>query len=98
MRTFESPDGLRWGVRVQSPGASNAMVVFLHPESYRTARFDRYAWHNAHRPEARDVTARLDEKSVLDSLADEQLARLFRRSMLISAADTPLDVPVTHAG
>ncbi|MEJ7813309.1 MAG: hypothetical protein WKG32_23075 [Gemmatimonadaceae bacterium] len=96
-RFFESPDGTRWGVEVEMPSASNAMLVFHHPVG-RTARLDRYAWHNSHRPEASDVTARLDKKSVLDSLSDDDVARLFRRSMPISAADTPLDTPVTHVG
>jgi hypothetical protein len=95
MRVFESSDGVRWGVEVRVPGASNAMIVFHHPNG-RTARLDRYAWYNANRPEAKDVTGHLDPGDVLDSLTDADLARLFRRSMLISAADNPLNVPVTH--
>ncbi|MDQ3698816.1 MAG: hypothetical protein M3373_12465 [Gemmatimonadota bacterium] len=73
------------------------MLVFHHPNG-RTARLDRYAWYNASGPEARDVTARLDTGAVLRSLSDADLANFFRRSMLISAGDTPLDAPVTHAG
>ena len=98
-RPFSSPDGVRWGVEVpkETIGASNAMVVFHHPNG-RTARRDRYAWVTVDSPEARDVTARLDPREVLDSLDDQQLARLFRRSMLISAADSPLAPPVTHSG
>lgn len=97
MRVFTSPDGIRWGVRVQSPGASNAMVVFHHPTG-RTARLDRYAWHNSARPEARDVTARLEPEALLESLGDADLARLFRRSMRIAAATHPTSAPLTHAG
>ena len=76
-------------------GASNAMVIFHHPDG-RTARKNRYAWYVADTPEARSVTARLDAEAVQQAITDEQLARLFRRSMLISAADNPLGVPVTH--
>ena len=99
MRSFTSPDGVRWGVEVPKAtiGASNAMIVFHHPDG-RTARRDRYAWVTVDSPVARDVTARLDPGAVLDSLDDQQLARLFRRSMLISAADSPLAPPVTHLG
>ena len=97
MRAFESSDGIRWGVEVQLPGASNAMIVFHHPNGH-TARLDRYAWYNAHGPEAKDVTARLDAGQVLESLTDAGLAGLFVRSMLISAADNPLSIPITHSG
>jgi hypothetical protein len=90
MRTFVSPENIRWLVDVRMPGASNAMVVFHH-STRRTARLDRYAWHNSHRPESRDVTARLDSKSVLESLTDADIALLFRRSMLISAGESPLN-------
>jgi hypothetical protein len=97
MRVFQSSDGIRWGVAVKSPGASNAMVVFHHPNG-RTARLDRYAWAQVNRPEARDVTSRLDPDAVLASLSDRELTRLFRRSMRISAASHPLNVPLTQAG
>jgi hypothetical protein len=95
-RSYESADGVRWGVEVTLPGASNAMVVFHHPGG-RTARRDRYNWYNAQVPEARSVTARLDPDAVLASITDAELALLFRRSMLISAADNPLGIPVTQS-
>jgi hypothetical protein len=94
MRTFQSPDGTLWTVVVTNPGASNAMVVFKHPDG-RTARRDRYNWYQARTPEARNVTSRLEPRRVLESITDEELALLFRRSMLISAADNPLGIPVT---
>jgi hypothetical protein len=97
MRVFRSPDGIRWGVQVKSPGASNAMLVFHHPNG-RTARLNRYAWTQVSGPLARDVTARLDPETVLASLDDRALAQLFRRSMRISAASHPLNVPLTQAG
>jgi hypothetical protein len=93
--TFQSPDGVVWTVKVQLPGASNAMVVFLHPDG-RTARKDRYNWINARTPEAQNVTARLDPRAIEQSLTEQQLALLFRRSMLISAADDPRRIPVTQ--
>ena len=83
MRFFKGPDGTDWKVDVQSPGSSNAMVVFRHPDA-RTSGLDRYAWYISHGGEAHDVTARLKRKVVLDSLGDADFARLFRRSMPIS--------------
>jgi hypothetical protein len=95
MRQFRSPDGTVWTVEVSMPGSSNAMVVFKHPDG-RTARRDRYSWFLAKSSEARNVTARLDPDTVLRSITEPQLALLFRRSMLISAADNPLGIPVTN--
>ena len=95
MRTFESPDATRWRVEVTMPGASNAMVVFHHPTA-GSGRRNRYAWYNADVPEARSVTARLDPGDVLKRLKDDDIARLFRRSMPISAADTPLDTTTSQ--
>lgn len=83
MVTFTGPDGTSWSVEVTNPGASNAMVVFRHPNG-RTARLDRYAWYITRGAEAQDVTARLDRKAVLQSLTEADLRRLFRRSMPIS--------------
>jgi hypothetical protein len=83
MRSFTGPDGTAWRIDVRSPGASNAMVVFRHPDA-RTSGLDRYAWYISRGAEAHDVTARLNGKTVLDSLSDPDLARLFRRSMPVS--------------
>ena len=88
MKVYEAPDGTRWGVEVTLPGSSNALVYFHHPDG-RTARRDRYAWYIGHGPEARSVTARLSPEKVLAALTDEDIARLFRRSMPISRADIP---------
>ncbi len=85
MRSFKGPDGTEWRVDVQSPGSSNAMVVFRHPDA-RTAGLDRYAWHISRGAEVNDVTARLKPKSILESLGEADLARLFRRSMPVSTA------------
>jgi hypothetical protein len=94
-RIFEDPDGIPWRVEVTLPGASNALVIFHHPGG-RTARLDRYNWYNAETPEARSVTARLDPKTVLESITDAQLALLFRRSMPITAPGTPLGHPAVE--
>ena len=61
------------------------MIVFHYP-SAGTSRYDRYAWLQSDGAEARDVTSRLDKKKVFDSLTDQSLALLFRRSMPISTA------------
>ena len=85
MRSFTSPDGTQWRVEARAPGASNIMVVFRHPDA-STSRLDRYAWINWKGAESRDVAARLEEKSALETLGDAEIARLFRRSMPIASA------------
>ena len=58
IKPFSGPDGTNWGVEVQVPGASNAMIVFHHPGG-KTARLDRYAWDIWSGPESRSVTSRV---------------------------------------
>ena len=83
IKSFRSPDGTNWGVEVQVPGASNAMIVFHHPAG-KTSRLDRYAWEIWNGPESRNVTSRVTREKVMQTLDDESLQRLFRRSMPIS--------------
>jgi hypothetical protein len=83
MRSFRGPDGTNWGVEVQVPGASNAMIVFHHPGG-KTASNDRYAWDIWSGPESRSVTSRVTTDKVMQSLTDEKLQLLFRRSMPVS--------------
>ena len=80
MRAHQSADGTLWGLDVKVPTHSSAMVVFKHPGG-ETSRRDRYAWYNAHSPEAHDPRARLSAKDVLKALTDREIAMLFRRSM-----------------
>ena len=89
MRTFTAPDGTPWTVAVQSPGSSNAIVLFRHPDRSSTRR-NRYAWYINRGVEAHDVTARLDKKAVLDGLKDSDIQRLFRRSMPVSTNEVLL--------
>ena len=86
MRKFQSPDGVTWGVDVDLPGSSNAMVIFRHLDA-GSARLDRYSWFLSRGPEARSVTSRLSRQKVLDSLDEADLARLYRRSMPVSRPD-----------
>jgi hypothetical protein len=86
MKTFTSPDGTKWKVAIQSPGSTNAMIVFRHPDG-RSSRLDRYNWVISQGPEARSVTSRLVPQQVLDSLDDAAIARLFARSMPVSRPD-----------
>ncbi len=86
MRTWRSPDGIDWAIDVDLPGSSNAMVIFRHPAG-ASSRLDRYNWYLTNGPEARSVTSRLARSKVLDSLSDQDLARLYRRSMRISRPD-----------
>ncbi len=86
MKAYRSPDGIMWSVDVALPGASNAMVIFRHPDG-ASARQDRYNWYISHGPEARSVTSRLSPQRVLEALDDATLEHLFRRSMRISRPD-----------
>ncbi len=91
MRTFTTPDGIAWRVSITTPGSSNAVIYFRHPDG-RTSRLDRYNWVITNGPESRSVTARLDEDRVLEQLDDASIARLFLRSMPVSRRD-----PLTQA-
>ena len=82
-RSEWSADGTTWGVDIQSPGASNAMIIFRHPDG-RSSRLDRYNWVITQGPESRSVTARLQPKLVLEQLDDASIKRLFARSMPVS--------------
>lgn len=86
MRPWRSPDGIDWLIDVDLPGSSNAMVIFRHPGGLG-ARQDRYNWFLSHGPEARSVTSRLSKRKVLDGLSDEEIGKLYRRSMKISRPD-----------
>lgn len=87
MKSFTAPDGIVWGVNVQSPSSSNAMIMFRHPDG-RTSRLDRYNWVINQGPESRSVTARLVPEQVLAQLDDATINRLFARSMPVSQPDT----------
>ena len=91
MKAFTGPDGTNWGVEVQVPGASNAMIVFHHPGG-KTARLDRYAWDIWNGPESRSVTSRVAVDKVMAALSDEKLRLLFRRSMPVSNNSTRVDL------
>ena len=86
MKSFTAPDGTTWGVDIQSPGSSNAMIIFRHPDG-RTSRLDRYNWFLSSGPESRSVTARLQPAKVLDQLDAAAITRLFQRSMSVSRPD-----------
>ncbi len=92
-RPYTSPDGVHWGVEARAPGASNVMIVFHYPDA-QSARRNRYAWLNWQGVEARNVTARLDKSKIIEGLKDEEIARLFRRSMPIAAVDRIPRTPV----
>jgi len=85
-KAHTSPDGTTWTVSVQSPGSSNAMIVFRHPDS-RSSRLDRYNWVISHDPESRSVTSRLSPDKVLGQLDAGTITRLFQRSMPVSRQD-----------
>jgi hypothetical protein len=80
-------DGTPWRIEVRSPGASNAIVVFTHPDPRRTreSRYAHYLWKG---PESQNVSGRIDPGAVYASLDDAVLARLFRRSMPIAGRPT----------
>ena len=86
-RAFRTADGTPWTAEVRAPGASQVMVVFMHPDRTRSS-LDRYAYWANPGPEADDVTARLKPAEVLRALDDASLGDLFRRSIPI-ATQTP---------
>jgi hypothetical protein len=90
-KSYTAPDGTNWSVVVQSPGSSNAMILFRHPDG-RTSRLDRYNWIISRGPESRSVTSRLDAEKVLEQLDAGTIMRLFQRSMPVSRKD-PLGGP-----
>ena len=92
MRSFRAADGTNWGVEVQMPGASNALIVFHHPDG-RTSRKDRYSWLDWHGPEASDVLANIDIDKVRAALDDTVIAEMFQRSMLIGTGKGPVLIP-----
>lgn len=80
MRAFRAPDGTTWGLDVQLPTASKALVVFHHPDG-RSARKDRYAWLEWHGPEAMNVRATVPADRMRDSITEPQATALFQQSM-----------------
>jgi hypothetical protein len=82
MRQYQSPDGINWKVVVQLPSHSSAMLVYQHPDG-QTSKLDRYAWINS--MQVTDPRERLSAKDVMERLTDDHIARLFRRSMMVSA-------------
>ena len=80
-RQYQSPDGIRWKVLVKLPSHSSAMLVYQHPDG-ETSKLDRYAWINSMK--VTDPRERLLAEDVMKSLTDEEVARLFRRSMMVS--------------
>jgi len=96
MKTYTAPDGTTWSVSVQTPGSSNAIILFRHPDG-RSSRLDRYNWIISRGPESRSVTARLDPKKVLEGLDAGTIMRLFQRSMPVSRTD-PFGGPEIQRG
>jgi hypothetical protein len=84
MREYQSSDGLTWKVDVRLPSHSSAMLAFQHPDG-RSSALDRYAWINAPLATTKDPRDRISAKTFMDSLSDAEIARLFRRSMPVSA-------------
>jgi hypothetical protein len=82
MREYQTPDGIRWNVVVQLPSHSSAMLVYQHPDG-QSSKLDRYAWINS--VQVTDPRERLSAKDVMERLTDADIARLFRRSMMVSA-------------
>jgi hypothetical protein len=80
-----------WGVEIDLPGSSNAMILFRHPDR-ESSHEDRYNWVLSTGPEARSVTSRLEPARVLEGLDEEEIAALFRRSMRVTAVGTLLPV------
>lgn len=95
MRVWQSPEGINWVIDVDLPGSSNVMVIFRHPGG-ANGRLDRYNWFLSNGPEARSVTSRLSKSKVIESLSDDDLARLYRRAMKISRPDPLLPAQASN--
>src|SRR3569832_578927 len=95
-KTYTAHDGVTRNDIVQSPGSSNAKILFRHPDG-QSSRLDRYKWIISRGPESRSVTARLDPKKILEGLDAGTIMRLFQRSMLVSRKD-PLKGPEPARG
>lgn len=80
MRSFHAADGSTWHVDVKLPSHSSALMTFQHAQG-QAAAGDRYAWINAPAAVTSDPRARLDARTLLESISDGELARLYRRSM-----------------
>ena len=80
-RQYQSPDGINWKVLVKLPSHSSAMLVYQHPDG-QSSKLDRYAWINS--IQTTDPRERLSDEDVMKRLTDEEVARLFRRSMMVS--------------
>lgn len=94
-KTWRSPDGTTWAIDVDLAGSSNAMVIFRHPAGV-SSRLDRYNWFISSGPEARSVTSHLSKSKVLESLGENELSTLYRRSMRISRPDSLLPAPASN--
>ena len=92
MIAFTAPDGTRWGVEVDLPGSSNAMIIFRHSDDASRGQ-DRYNWIISQGPEARSVTSRLSPEKLLEKLDQPSMNRLFRRSMPITRAAGSMPEP-----
>ncbi len=79
-RTYRDAQGTVWTVTVQTPGASNAQLNFLHPDG-RSSRDNRYAQITWGGRESQNTSGRVDPAVVLASLDDAAVGRYFRRSM-----------------
>ncbi|HEY4219570.1 MAG TPA: hypothetical protein VGM67_20680 [Gemmatimonadaceae bacterium] len=95
MKSWHSPDGILWGVDVDLAGSSNAMVIFRHP-SGASSRLDRYNWFISTGPEARSVTSHLSKAKVLEALSQDDILRLYRRSMKVSRPDPLLPAAASN--
>jgi hypothetical protein len=82
MKPYRGADGTDWGVEVQLPTFSRALIVFHHPDG-TTSRKDRYAWYDWHGPESNDTQAKVSADKVRAALNDRVIADLFRRSIPI---------------
>ena len=92
-RTYRSEDGTDWRIDVRNPGASNALVVFTHPDPQRSrqSRYAHYIWKG---PESLDVSRRIDPAAVLALLDDAALSNLFRQSIALAGRPTIAGVPL----
>lgn len=91
-RRFVDAAGTTWFAEVRLPGASNALVVFHDESGEQPSRYASHIWRG---PEARSVTSRVPALRVLESLTNDEIALLFRKSAPISTPRAPLNLAVS---
>ena len=84
IRTYRASDGTDWEIRARLPSHSGAQILFVY-RGNGTPVADRYAWVHAIGSGVHDPRSRISLKDVIRNLTEEDLGRLYERSMPVHA-------------